>query len=545
MLPAFAGVRSGREGSVDWFDVLRQPDLLRVELGQEPKLVAMTRTGGRWTAPGAEVTLGESAHELTVLLAAPTAPVHRVHLRWFGRLPEGALVMGDAWERSYGELAWLPLRADRVLPWYCLCASGGAVHGVGVKTGAAALAFWQVDAEGVSLWLDVRNGGDGVTLGERMLRLASVVQQRSGKDGSPWQTVVALCRAMAAGEMVVPRRGAYSLDTVYGSNDWYYAYGKNTAAGILRDADLMRELAPAAGPMPFCIVDDGYQDAVRFPSMPRLAEEIRGRGAAPGLWIRPLRASRSDAGRLLVPQAHWVDAAETEPVYDPTVPEAMDRVLRVVREACDWGYDFIKHDFTTYELLGQWGSSMGASPTRPGWSFADRSRTNAEILRELYRRIRATAGPDRVILGCNTVGHLSVGLFDASRTGDDVSGRTWERTRRLGVNTLAFRLPQNRIFFATDADCVPITPDVSWRHTEQWLRAVAESGSVLLVSPDPKAIGPAQKAAIRDAFATAAAAKRMEPMDWMESAAPERWKVAGREETFAWLDAAGASPFAI
>ena len=57
--------------------------------------------------------------------------------------------------------------------------------------------------------------------------------------------------------------------------------------------------------------------------------------------------------------------------------------------------------------------------------------------------------------GCNTIGHLSVGLFDASRTGDDVSGREWERTRRMGVNTLAYRLPQHKTFFQLDADCVP------------------------------------------------------------------------------------------
>ena len=227
-----------------------------------------------------------------------------------------------------------------------------------------------------------------------------------------------------------------------------------------------------------------------------------------------------------------------------------DALNRVVRQACDWGYDFIKHDFTTYELLGQWGSSMGASPTRAGWNFHDRSKTNAEILRTFYTDLRRTAGEDRIVLGCNTVGHLSVGLFDASRTGDDTSGRIWERTRRMGVNTLAFRLPQNRTFFLTDADCVPFTPGVPWQQTEAWLHAVASSGSMLLISPDPQSIDARAKAAIREAFALCVRKPASEPLDWMSTRTPSTWKTdnSGAKQnastvTYPWLQPTGASPF--
>ena len=70
----------------------------------------------------------------------------------------------------------------------------------------------------------------------------------------------------------------------------------------------------------------------------------------------------------------------------------------------------------------------------------------------LYQTLRAAAG-DAVLLGCNTMGHLGAGLFEIQRTGDDTSGHVWERTRRMGVNTLAYRLPQNGTFFTCDADC--------------------------------------------------------------------------------------------
>ncbi len=525
------------------FDLLRAPDLLQIQTGNSPLPVTMDRSSGRWSVTGAEMQVQPRSAELEISLTAPEVPVQRVHLRWRASIAQTTLVVGDAWERSYADLAWLPLRAERILPWYFLCSDKGSVQGAGVKTGAAALCFWQVDAEGVSLWLDVRNGGSGVVLGQRTLLLATVVQQRSLQHQDAWQTAIALCRQMAAGTEVVRKRGAYSLDAIYGSNDWYYAYGKNTPEGILRDASVVRELAPAAPYKPFCIIDDGYQDPARFPSMQRLAEDIRARDVAPGIWIRPTRARKSDAANLLLPQAHWAGRNSTELAYDPTVPEAHALVMQSVTEACAWGYDFIKHDFTTYELLGQWGSQMGASPTRPGWSFHDRSRTNAEIIRSLYGDIRTAAGSDRIILGCNTIGHLSVGLFDASRTGDDVSGRDWERTRHMGVNTLAFRLPQNGVFFATDADCVPFTPDVSWQHTEAWLRAVALSGSVLLISPDPKAFGAEQKAAVKKAFEVVAARPSTQPLDWMETNVPTLWRTGSGEQRFQWLDAAGAYPF--
>ena len=72
---------------------------------------------------------------------------------------------------------------------------------------------------------------------------------------------------------------------------------------------------------------------------------------------------------------------------------------------------------------------MGAALTNPGWHFADRTRTTAEIATALYRAIRAGAG-DAIVIGCNTFGHLGAGCFDLQRTGDDTSGREWERTRK-------------------------------------------------------------------------------------------------------------------
>jgi alpha-galactosidase len=118
---------------------------------------------------------------------------------------------------------------------------------------------------------------------------------------------------------------------------------------------------------------------------------------------------------------------------------------------------------------------MGASPTKDGWRLHDSTRTNAEALTDLYRTIREAAGNQVRLIGCNTVSHLATGFHEVQRTGDDTSGRSWNRNRRMGVNTLAFRAPQQGAFYAVDPDIVAITNAVSWDLVAQWLRLVSES----------------------------------------------------------------------
>ena len=532
--------------------VLEQPDLLFGFTGDaETERISLARNRNTWTsatrASDISITFHPEPHQARVQLNAPSSFVRRIHLRWRRSLPEDLVVLGDAWERSYGDLAWRSLQPERPLPWYALLHSNAHTAGMGVKTGAGSFAFWQVDASGISLWLDVRNGGNGVLLGQRTLEAATIVQISGAPGESAFRVAQRLCRAMTEGIPIVRKRGATSLDVLYGSNDWYYAYGQNTHNGILRDADLVKSLAPAGGPRPFTVIDDGYQDSSRFPSLAKLATEIRSRDVLPGIWIRPLRAASSAPRNLLLPDARWVGPANEQapPAYDPTIPEALQAITAVATEACMWGFDLIKHDFTTFELLGQWGSQMGASPTQDNWHFNNRTLTNAEVVTALYRQLRQACGNDRVILGCNTIGHLSVGLFDASRTGDDVSGKAWERTRRTGVNTLAFRLPQHKVFFSLDADCVPITPEVPWAMTRQWLQLVADSGSVLLISPDPRSIGAEQKQALREAFERCTHTPSSEPVDWLETPTPRSWRAQDATRTYDWIQPEGASPFPI
>lgn len=464
-----------------------------------------------------------------------------MRLRWRGSLPADARILGDAWERSYGDLAWECCRAERCLPWYAVIQGGQAASAYGVLCMPSAFAFWNIDTEGITLWLDIRNGGSGVQLGHRALRVASITSLQGEVGESAFRVISRFCAILSPS----PRR----LDgPLIGTNDWYYAYGRNTAAGIVRDAEFISSLMPGGAPKPFTIVDDGWTNTGAFPGMRFLAHQLQDRGVRPGLWIRPLQAKANVSNNLLLPAARYGERKTrvAELAFDPTIPEALELVLAKMEQAVDWGYELVKHDFSTYELFGQWGNEMGASVTLPGWHFHDRSITNAEIVANLYRSLRRSAGEDTWIVGCNTVGHLAAGFFEANRTGDDVSGRQWERTRRMGVNTLAFRLPQNKRFFLQDVDCVPLTRAVDWRQTSLWLDAVARSGTALILSPEHGFVGLEQKQAVTDALHRALAATTAEALDWQENTAPERWRfgaMESRESRYPWSGPDGASPF--
>ena len=159
----------------------------------------------------------------------------------------------------------------------------------------------------------------------------------------------------------------------------------------------------------------------------------------------------------------------------------------------------------------------------------------------MYAAIREAAG-DALLIGCNTVGHLGAGPFELQRTGDDTSGRHWERTRKMGINTLAFRMPQHDTFFCADADCVGLRPEIPWETNRQWLDLLSRSGTALFVSAHPDATGPDQREALREAFARAAQpAPAAIPLDWLETTCPRRWQCGEETHIYDWLPFPGAA----
>lgn len=542
-----AGNSSSTPGA-DFLDLLRFPDSVTAysELTDPMRLI---RSQNEWHGDGIDIENKVTTNEVAINVRSPGMPVRYIHLRWNASVATTLRVLGDHWERSYGDLGWRNIIPERVMPWYFATHNDRACHSYGVKTGAGSLCFWQLDPEGVSLWLNLSNGGGGVRLGQRTLAAAVIVTRKGTPGDDPTHALREFCPQMCS------RPTPPSLP-IYGTNDWYYAYGKNTAKQILSDTDFVAELSTGNEVRPFSVIDMGWAaGAPAFPSMPDLAAQIRERKVRPGIWIRPLEAPAGTNATLLMSSLRFGDqkARAQELAYDPTIPEAQEKILAKLEQVVDWGFDLVKHDFSTYDLLGRWGFEMGAEPTTSGWSFHDQSRTNAEIILELYQRIRKSCGKDSLTLGCNTIGHLGQGFFDIQRTGDDTSGHIWERTRRMGVNTLAFRLPQHQAFFVQDADCVGISAAVPWEANRQWLDLLAHSGTALFISPGEGARTPEQALAIRRAFQLAASGgDGARPTNYLQESTPQAWTIEGRanpsgprELHYDWCMDKGAFPFAV
>lgn len=504
-----------------------------------------------WERGGVRLTLCPKPEGALVISVSSRGALRGISLRWAHRFAPGVSFLGDAWERSYGELAWQEDGFFRAMPWYFLANRAEQTAGYGVQTGGGALACWRVDREGVTLELDVRSGGRGVKLGQRELRVATIIQRLPRVEETPFSAARALCAALC------PAHGPLT-GPIVGHNDWYWLYGKNSEALILEATERLVDLFPGDSAIrPWSVIDDGWQEAgseklgnsnggpwrpsAAFPDMERLAQKIRARGARAGIWLRPLLTKTEVPESWQLRNPRPADAAAGH-VLDPSVPEVLELVRSDIRRLRSWGYEMIKHDYTTFDVAGRWGYEMESHGfTADDWTFADESRTTAEVLRTLYAAIRESAGSEAMVMGCNTVGHLAAGLVDIQRIGDDTSASDWDRTRKMGVNTLAFRGVQHGAFFAADADCVPISPHVPWSLTSSWLSLVAQSGTPLFLSIDPAATGKIQQRAIGQAMAEALRAGPVaEPLDWFSNRTPTRWHFPGtnREACFAWNEAA-------
>lgn len=529
---------------------------------RKPDFITLYTENGKYKTDAASAVfedvkawVEESGSHLTVKLTADQSPMRYVRLRWnfaeHEKREEAVRVLGDHWERGYGDLEWRGVVAQRCMPWMFAVSNGSDAapelkgrftECFGVKVRPSALCFWQYDTQGVTLWLDVRNGGSGVLLNDRELTVCEIVFEEY-RDTTAFRACQAFC-GMLCDDPLLPDH------KVYGSNNWYYAYGKSSHEEIISDTALLGELCAGLENRPYMVIDDGWQPNPcdgpwdrgneRFPDMGALADAMKKAGARPGIWIRYLNDSRHQTEGVL-PEHRM---ASDDAYLDPSHPAVLERVARDTKRIVDWGYELIKHDFTSNDIFGGWGFERPEAFALDGWHFHDRTKTTAEIVINLYRTIREAAGPDVLILGCNVIGHLAAGLVHLNRTGDDTSGREWERTRKYGVNTLAFRMVHNNTFYAADADCVGITGDIGWKQNSEWLRALAASGSPLFVSCKPGVLGEAELDELRQAYArNSVQADVLEPIDWMENTCPERWLLNGEEIRFSWYTEDGCESF--
>ena len=345
---------------------MRPPDLIALHSGSQ--FQQLSRTGEEWRFEDIAVRTQSSPASLAISVSAERSGLEHILFRWRMPLPTGAEFLGDHWERSYGDLAWRSSVPNRIMPWYFLMTDGRLTSGFGVRVGAPTLAFWQADPKGISLWLDLRNGGSAVQLAGRTLEAIHVVTINQ-KDGNTFTAARQLCEIMSL-------RPRLPKSPVYGGNNWYYTYGENfAAADIVRDGELLAECANSATNRPYMVVDMGWERADegagptretndRFPDMAGLVAQLKKIDVRPGIWLRPLLTTEklAESWRMAGSAKRMKDGFF---VIDPSIPEALAHVKNSVKVVKEWGFKLIKHDFSTYDMLGGWGFDMGASLTDP------------------------------------------------------------------------------------------------------------------------------------------------------------------------------------
>ncbi len=498
----------------------------------------------KWIFQDVIAEMDYAGDALRVRIQSPGTALLEITAQWPLASAEPDTVLGDHWERTYGDVSFQPPVFDRRLPWYFIGTSAQQATCFGVRTGCSTLCYWQLGAGSMQLTMDTRSAGMGVVLGNRVLHCADIITTRTQGQENVFATARRFCGLMSSS----PR---LPKEPVYGINDWYFAYGRNSTELILKHTSLLAELATDTHNRPFSVVDAGWakysplqpddccwgddfsRPNAHFQDMGKLAGDIRGLGMRPGLWTRPLSAAHDDPKSLLLPSIPGRDDPKS-PVLDPTIEENLARIQRNIHVYRQWGYEMVKHDYSTYDITGKWGFQMTGEITQPGWQFHDRSKTTAEVVLQLYQKIREAAG-DIYLIGCNTISHLSAGIFELNRTGDDTSGKEWERTRKMGVNTLGFRLVQHQHFYSCDGDCVGLTRDVPWERNKQWMQLLSQSSAPLFISAQPEALGSEQRVFIKDCFSRAARPMPVaEPLDWLTNPWPREWLLGGIRQSFDW-----------
>ena len=467
---------------------------------------------------------------LAVYVEAEKTKVKRILLRWNHPTRENTRIMGDKWERAYGDMTWGSLNGEVFMPWYFLASNGKSTVGCGVKTGANSFVCFQYDGQGVTCHIDLRNGGKGVLLNGRRIKACEIVCAEYG-GVSEFCAAKSFCALMCENPVL-------TKEPVYGSNNWYYAYGVSSKEDIIKDCEIIASLTESLQNRPFMVIDDGWSQSScggpwypneKYGDMEEIARIFKKMNVKAGLWFRPLHDAKEETEH----PERCINRAKNR-FLDPTHPEVKKYISDTVTRFTKWGYALIKHDYSTFDLFGRYGFSLNGMITGDGdWSFYDNTKTNAEIVKELYLLIQRAAG-DATVIGCNTVSHLCAGIHAVNRIGDDTSGRHWSRTRALGINSLAFRLCQNNTFYAADADCVGILgKNIPWSLNKKWLYLLAHSGTPLFVSIQPDALTEEMRKDLAKAFEVNSVQQNSaEPLDWTYNNTPSLWNIDGQKTEF-------------
>lgn len=140
------------------FALINHPDEAWIELAEG--WVKLTGAGGSvYTHKDVRVEVKSAGNAQSVYVQSPTAALMAVRFKWKYETKKYSKILGDHWERTYGDLAWKKPEASAKNPWYVLLHDDKQTAAFGVKTGGNTISFWNVTADSLELTMDTHSGG--------------------------------------------------------------------------------------------------------------------------------------------------------------------------------------------------------------------------------------------------------------------------------------------------------------------------------------------------------------------------------------------------
>jgi len=435
------------------------------------------------------------------------SPIFEGKLVWAPGKDE-LIALRDGWERLYGEAR--PTRVgirDTILsPWHLVLWNSSKKRTLvaGFYTLPNTLLCWELQGSGV--W---GNGPRELTAKGSTLSGSNPLQvaRRSSfemetliilEGDDPAETFIKYCELVADINKVRVRKERF-----YGICDWYGHHGITDENLVFENLAAIEKFLPAEL-RGIYVVDDGWQEGFEresicvcdggpwvanryFPSgMKKIGEKIKKVGMKFGIWWRPLATNVKS--EIFKRHPDWITSKEKYPnkedivggYLNPTKTDVLKWIESESRRFVnDYGIEYLKSDFVTFDMMGYWGAeSHFGSFSREMVSY-NPYMTNAQIHRQLWKSIRKGVGNNVILLGCNAMGPLALGIIDIQRIGDDTSSDDWNN-QVMSAGAATNRFAYNRRWWINDPDTVIMNSKFTDDQARTWGNFVALSGGLLM-----------------------------------------------------------------
>jgi hypothetical protein len=463
-------------------------------------------------------------------------------------------LLTDEWERCYG------ISVARALNTEAEFLSAWDVHLFEARDSLNFTAsFYEVPNAKISFAIHRHDGSPDVDLvvkadthsGTRGVRL------NSGESFVLSELVLLLTRGSPLdalehyAQSIAERNGVRApVKVPVGWADWYFAYGTTDEDEALKNLDFVaRELKDFG--VEYFEIDSAWQLGVetttppdnlvaggpwvpnsKFPhGMKWFADRIREECLKPGIWVRPFQMIDDAPERKAHPD--WFNEKGQMDFSNPAVQLWVKNLFTMFVD--DWGYQYIKFDFPSFDLFNEWGPKLFEDHSAH-MELHDQTKTNIQAYRESLNALRESTAGKAFLLACNSVMPATLGLADSFRIGDDVGD--WGRTFKYGVKSVSARYYTNGIYWSNDPDCLVVREPFTLDQARMWASLIALSGGVVFMSERVYALPPERLEIIKKVLPVFANEGKGyssgRPIDLPDRQVPEVWLLPVRKSFETW-----------